>query len=419
MLFNSWHGRLAALTIPKTDQYYSVEIRDKVLDQPTLPSVKQLELTQDQLKKWLVLQCARGFGPAKITMLVEQEIHPLELLGEQQKSLFAHIKLPEQTRHDLVDPDWETIERNLRWAEQNKCYIIPFESTWYPDLLREIPDPPILLFAQGDPELLQYPQLAMVGSRNPSHSGKETAFEFARHLSNAGLIITSGMATGIDTYSHRGALAGSELTVAVAGTGLDRVYPAKNKDLAQHITQQGLLLSEYAVGTQPVAHNFPRRNRIISGLCVGTLVVEAAIQSGSLITARQAMEQGREVFAIPGSIHNPLARGCHHLIRQGAKLVETGDDILQEITPLIKKMRGIEASLEIANFDRNAPRNSIEATHPEPQKQQLMKYLEYEPVSIDTLVQRSRLTPETISSMLVELELSGLVTSSGGRYSRL
>jgi len=389
------------------------------LNQLALPNVAHHDISQEQLKKWLVLHHATGFGPAKLAMLAEYNVHPLELLGEQQKNLFAHIKLPEQTRHALVDPDWAAIEKDLSWAEQPRCQIIPIESSWYPDLLREISDPPIVLYAQGDPEILQFPQLAMVGSRNPSHYGQETAFEFARHLSQAGLIITSGMATGIDTHSHRGALAGSELTVAVAGTGLDRVYPAKNKALAEQIATQGLLLSEYAIGTQPMAHNFPRRNRIISGLSVGTLVVEAAIQSGSLITARQAMEQGREVFAIPGSIHNPLARGCHHLIRQGAKLVETGDDILQELAPLIKKMQ----RSQIVNDTKNTPDNNelsskFETTLDSP-KQQLMEYIEFEPVSIDTLVQRSRLTPESISSMLVELELSGLVKSSGGLYSRL
>ena len=388
------------------------------MNQLALSIVNHHDLANEELKKWLVLHHAKGFGPAKLALLADHQVHPLELLGTQQKKLFAHIKLPQQTRHSLVDPDWAAVDKDLSWAQQAHCHIIPIISSWYPDLLREIPDPPIVLYAQGDPEILQFPQLAMVGSRNPSHSGQETAFEFARHLSQAGLIITSGMASGIDTYSHRGALAASELTVAVAGTGLDKVYPAKNKALAEQIAQQGLLLSEYAIGTQPVAHNFPRRNRIISGLSVGTLVVEAAIQSGSLITAKQAMEQGREVFAIPGSIHNPLARGCHHLIRQGAKLVETGDDILQELAPLIKKMQRTQA----VNFHNNTYNNNQlhrnSDTELDSKKQQLMQYIEFEPVSIDTLVERSQLTPESISSMLVELELSGLIKSSGGLYSR-
>jgi len=390
-----------------------------VFNPTTLPTVLQQDITKEQLQKWLVLHHTNGFGPAKLAMLAEHEVHPLELLGGNQKQLFAHIKLPEKVRHALVDPDWQAIEKDLAWAEQATCYIIPIDSSWYPSLLREIPDPPILLFAQGDPELLQFPQLAMVGSRNPSHYGQETAFEFARHLSHAGLIITSGMATGIDTHSHRGALAASGLTIAVAGTGLDSVYPAKNKALAEQIATQGLLLSEYAIGTKPVAHNFPRRNRIISGLSVGTLVVEAAMQSGSLITARQAMEQGREVFAIPGSIHNPLARGCHALIRQGAKLVETGDDILQELAPLIARMRSHHTNQLKEKPQQNSELSREKSKKTNTQQQKLLDCMDFEPVSIDMLVQRSRLTPEAISSMLVELELNGLIASSGGLYLRV
>jgi len=390
-----------------------------VINPLTLPLVSQQDITEEEIKNWLALQHASGFGPAKIVMLAENNIHPLDLLGINQKSLLAKINLPDKTQHALLNPDWQAIEHDLAWAHQSKCYIIPFVSSWYPALLREIPDPPIVLFAQGDPELLQFPQLAMVGSRNPSHTGKETAFEFARHLSHAGLIITSGMATGIDTHSHRGALAASGLTIAVTGTGLDCVYPAKNKDLAEQIVEQGLLLSEYVIGTKPAAHNFPRRNRIISGLSIGTLVVEAATQSGSLITARQAMEQGREVFAIPGSIHNPLARGCHYLIRQGAKLVETGDDVLQELAPSIEKLRRDQTSYKPEKPHENSKLSGDNNVATNTHQQQLLDCMDYEPVSIDMLVQRSRLTPEKISSMLVELEINGLITSSGGLYLRV
>ena len=397
------------------------QIRQKefVFNSSILPLMSQQDITEELLKNWLVLHHASGFGPAKLTMLAENNIHPLDLLGINQKSLLAKINLPDKTRHALLNPDWRAIENDLAWAQQANCFIIPVASSWYPALLREIPDPPILLFAQGDPELLQFPQLAMVGSRNPSHAGKETAFEFARHLSQAGLIITSGMATGIDTHSHRGALAASGLTIAVAGTGLDCVYPANNKALAEQIAEQGLLLSEYVIGTKPIAHNFPRRNRIISGLSIGTLVVEAATQSGSLITARQAMEQGREVFAIPGSIHNPLARGCHYLIRQGAKLVETGDDVLQELAPSIAKLRLDRNSSSHEKLHENSKLSGNNSAATNTHQQQLLDCMDYEPVSIDMLVQRSRLTPEKISSMLVELELNGLITSSGGLYLRV
>ena len=192
----------------------------------------------------------------------------------------------------------------------------------YPELLKQIADPPSILFVQGDVSLLAKWQIALVGSRNPSASGRDTAYEFSRYLAQDGITINSGLAMGIDAASHQGALAAGGKTIAVIGTGLDRVYPAKHRELAHEIASTGAIVSEFALGTSPRAENFPRRNRIISGLSLGTVVVEAAVKSGSLITARMAMEQGREVFAIPGSIHNPLARGCHQLIRQGAKLVE-------------------------------------------------------------------------------------------------
>lgn len=389
-----------------------------VTTESTAPTFDQQDLNEHQLKQWLVLHHASGFGPATLQSLLEQQIDPLDLLGPQQKTLFAHIKLSDKTRHDLVDPDWEAIDRDLQWASQNHCHIIPLTSSGYPAQLRQISDPPVLLYIQGDPELLHYPQLAMVGSRNPSHGGRETAYEFARHLSQAGLIISSGMAGGIDTESHRGALAGSGLTVAVTGTGLDIVYPAKNRSLAQQIVADGTLVSEYPTGTRPLAHNFPRRNRIISGLSTGTLVVEAALQSGSLITAKQAMEQGREVFAIPGSIHNPLAKGCHHLIRQGAKLVETGNDVLQELAPVIGQWQPVKSQPTVKNAQQDNNLTGEQSPGVSAEQQQLLNCMAFEPLSIDTLVQRSQLTPEAISSMLVELELSGLVTSSGGLYSR-
>jgi len=385
---------------------------------------KHEHISQQQLGHWLALHHAPGFGPAKLQAMLEHQVRPDQLLDNQflnnpPRSLFAQLGITDSTRRALRTPDQQAIDTDLSWAQQADCHIIPLISSWYPALLREIADPPILLFVRGDPELLQYPQLAMVGSRNPSHSGQETAFEFSRHLSQAGLIITSGMASGIDTASHEGALAGSGLSVAVAGTGLDRVYPAHNKQLAESILQQGTLVSEYSIGTPPLAQHFPRRNRIISGMSLGVLVVEAALQSGSLITARQATEQGREVFAIPGSIHNPLARGCHALIRQGAKLVETADDILQELaSPIKAALTGhVMLTTESRKHDSELasyPNSKFSSAH-----KRLLACIEFEPVSIDTLVQRSRLTPESISSMLVELELCGIIKSSGGLYSRL
>ena len=225
---------------------------------------------------------------------------------------------------------------DIKWlAEAGNHAIVTLDDPQYPDLLRQIDSPPPVLFIQGDIALLQDPQLAMVGSRNPTQGGKNNAYEFAKFLSANGITITSGLALGIDGYSHKGALDAQAPTIAVTATGLDRVYPAKHRSLAHAISEYGAIVSEHTIGTPVRAQNFPRRNRIISGLSVGTLVIEAAIKSGSLITARYASEQGREVFAIPGSIHNPLARGCHQLIRQGAKLVETAGHILEEISPAL------------------------------------------------------------------------------------
>ncbi|NHZ69869.1 MAG: DNA-protecting protein DprA, partial [Thermotogales bacterium] len=286
----------------------------------------------------------------------------------------------------------------------------------YPALLKEIPDPPALLFVHGDPDYLNQPQLAVVGSRNPSHDGAALAREFSAHLASSGLTITSGLATGIDGAAHQGALQAGGGTVAVTGTGLDRVYPAKHRQLAHQIAENGALVSEFPPGTLPLPENFPRRNRIISGLSLGTLVVEAALRSGSLITAHAALEQGREVFAIPGSIHNPLARGCHALIREGAKLVETGDHILEELASLVT------LCLSQANdgvTPKSAAGISENPANLDAEYFNLLDLMGYEPVSVDQLVQRSGLTPEQVSSMLLLLELENHVNSSpGGRYSR-
>lgn len=386
-------------------------------DKFPLSIIDHESISAGQLRNWLALHHAQGLGPITLLGIAQQQIDPLHLVENAKASSSSALNLGEKTRQSLLHPDWQAIDADLSWAQQSKCHVIPVVSSWYPALLREIADPPILLYVQGDAELLQYPQIAMVGSRNPSHYGQEAAFEFAKHLSNAGLIITSGMATGIDSYSHRGALAATGLTIAVSGTGLDTVYPAKNKSLAEEILKDGALVSEYPIGTKPVPHNFPRRNRIISGLSLGTLVVEAAVQSGSLITAKQATEQGREVLAIPGSIHSPMARGCHRLIRQGAKLVETGDDILQELGPMISQATIKLQKRSSKSSDSHQTEHNTKTTLSSKQKQ-LLDCIQFEPVSIDTLVERSRLTPESISSMLVELELNGAVTSANGFYSR-
>jgi DNA processing protein len=270
-----------------------------------------------------------------------------------------------------------------------------------------------VLYVQGDPEVLADPQLAIVGSRNPTPSAVETTREMARHLAACGLTVTSGLAIGIDGAAHEGALLAGR-TLAVLGTGPDRVYPAVHRQLARRIAEGGALVSEFPPGVGPRPENFPRRNRIISALSLGTLVTEAALRSGSLITARLAGEQGREVFAVPGSIHNPLARGCHALIKEGAKLVETAGDILEELAPTLRPFtRRGEDQLSPAD----AVRSREEALDED--YRALLAALGHDPVPTDILVRRTGIAANDISSMLLLLELEGYVSSQpGGRYSR-
>jgi len=300
---------------------------------------------------------------------------------------------------------------STEWAKDPHNHLIEIGDDNYPELLGQISRPPSKLFVRGEPGLLQMPALAIVGSRNPTQAGARNAFEFARHLGSMGFCIVSGLAEGIDTAAHRGALDAGAATIAFLGHGIDRVYPASNRDLAHDVAAHGALVSEFPLGTHPGRENFPQRNRLISGVSLGTLVVEAARRSGSLITARFAGEQGREVFALPGSIHNPLARGCHLLIRQGAKLVETADDIVTELAPLASHL--LQNSLESTTRESTANTDDDEYG-------QLKKHLSHDPVGVDELVNNSGLTIEQVSSMLLILELEGVVESlSGGRYSLL
>jgi len=311
----------------------------------------------------------------------------------------------------MTTPERAVDELVHDWLQDPDHHQIRSGEDAYPELLAQIPGPPSLLYVVGDPELLHLPALAIVGSRNPTSAGKHNAFEFARHLGGAGFCIASGLAQGIDEQAHRGALAAGAPTIAFLGHGIDRVYPAGNLELAHEIASRGALVSEFPLGTHPHKSLFPQRNRLISGLSLGTLVVEAARRSGSLITARLAAEQGREVFAIPGSIHNPLSRGCHMLIRQGAKLVETADDIVAELGPLTghvmqntAKSTGLEASTVTGGDEYEG----------------LLEFLGHDPSSTDELADRSGLTIDQVSSMLLILELEGKIEKlSGGRYSLL
>ncbi|MFN0314385.1 MAG: DNA-processing protein DprA [Burkholderiales bacterium] len=295
------------------------------------------------------------------------------------------------------------LAKTLAWLQAPGRFLVTLQSADYPPALKEINLAPTLLYAMGRRELLVSEKLAVVGSRNPTAQGEKNALAFAQALSEANLTIVSGLALGIDACAHWGALKGHGSTIAVVGTGLDRVYPARNRDLARTLAQDGLLLSEFPLGTPPIAGNFPRRNRILSGLSLGCLVVEAAIGSGSLITAQLAGEQGREVFAIPGSIHSPLSKGCHALIKQGAKLAETANDVLEEL--------GWGTSEPNGEGARRAPLSADDEA--------LLMAVGFDPVDLDSLCDRSGLTVDKLSAQLLQLELAGLIVSlPGGFYQR-
>ncbi|MDX1507228.1 MAG: DNA-processing protein DprA [Woeseiaceae bacterium] len=278
----------------------------------------------------------------------------------------------------------------------------------YPQLLAEASGAPLLLYVKGSVDALHLPAIAIVGSRNPTDGGERNAYEFAKYLAGCGFCIVSGLATGIDAAAHRGALDAPGTTVAVLGHGIDHVYPKRNRKLAASIAARGALVTEYPAGMPPMAALFPQRNRLISGLSLGTLVVEAARRSGSLITARFAADQGREVFALPGSIHNPLSRGCHRLIGDGAKLVETADDILAELAPHARAtlQNSTESSTRATSDDASAADDDP-----------LLRCLSHDPIGIDELVERAGLTIREVCSMLLILELDGKVEKlAGGRY---
>lgn len=355
------------------------------------------------LRAWLILARTPGLGFARFQAL-HHACGSVEGIVSAPRGRLASAGLsPKACDYLAAAPD---VDADLAWLSDDPArHALSLDDPRYPARLRDTPSPPLVLWVLGDPDVLDVPQVAMVGSRNPSPQGRENAQAFAAAFARRGLAVTSGLALGIDGAAHQGALDGDGLTVAVCGTGLDRVYPARHRDLAHAIASEGALVSEFGPGMGPRAENFPRRNRIISGLSLGTLVVEAARQSGSLITARMAMEQGREVFAIPGSIHNPLARGCHALIRDGAKLVETAADVLEELAGQIRMPMPPGATQAPAD-PAGAPADGDYAA--------LLAALGDAPATVDQLVERSGLTAPEVSSMLLMLELEGRIAPAPG-----
>jgi len=352
-----------------------------------------------ELAAWLRLTLVPGLGGQTLRKLLSELGLPSQVLATGRPALARCVGEALASRIVTTD-NAPAVAAALRWAGTAGRAIVTLADDAYPRRLLEIPDPPALLYVQGRTDLLARDSLAVVGSRNATAQGIANAESFARAFSQAGLTIVSGLALGIDAAAHRGALDGTGSTVAVLGCGIDIVYPQRNADLYRAIAGRGVLVSEFPLGTPPVADNFPRRNRLISGLARGVLVVEAALESGSLITARLGAEQGREVFAIPGSIHSPLSKGCHALIKEGAKLVESASDLLDELAV-------------------DAPTRTTAQPAPEEQHE-LLQHLGHDPCNVDTLCQRSGLTPDTVSAMLLQLELAGKVASlPGGRYQRV
>ncbi|HET8553580.1 MAG TPA: DNA-processing protein DprA [Rhodanobacteraceae bacterium] len=368
----------------------------------------------DDLRAWLILMRAPGVGAATLRAWLK------EAGGDIDGALAlarAERRLSPATREWLRLPDAERLDADMAWLDMPGHRLLRCTEADFPPQLDTIADPPAALFVAGRAEWLLRPQIAIVGARGASPAGLANARLFARALAGTGLVITSGLADGIDGVAHAVALETGGATVAVMGTGPDRIYPRRHQNLAATIERDGALVSEFVPGTGPKAGHFPRRNRIIAGLSLGTLVIEASVRSGSLITARLASEQGREVFALPGSIHNPLARGCHRLIRDGAQLVETVDDIIQALQPLALALGNDLAR----RLEDDAEVNTDKPVDHDPERNRLLDALGHgEPVAVDVLSQRSGLSAQAVSSLLLLLELEGEVAGqAGGRWLRV
>lgn len=373
------------------------------------------------MEAWLILMRTPGLGPASLRQLISARGNA-QLVLQHLRSNKAAADLDDEARRWLDAPDQARIDADLAWLAEPHHQLLGWDDADYPSLLREIPGAPAALFVAGDASLLWMPQVAIVGSRSASDGGLAITRRFARALANAGFAITSGMADGIDAAAHRAALDVQGRTLAVLGTGPDLVYPRKHLALAREIAASGALVSEFPPGTPGKAEHFPRRNRIISGLALGTLVVEASLKSGSLITARYATEQGREVFAIPGSINSPLSRGCHQLIRDGARLTETVDEIIDDLSALAAAL-GDRLRLRLHGGSAAAAAVAAEAPpaggRRDADYQRLLDALGHEETDLDTLTERTGLDAAALSSMLLLLELDGeVVGARGGRYTR-
>lgn len=348
-------------------------------------------------QSWLRLTLVPGLGDEAARRLLVAHGGPDQILDASAAALSATVPRAVAAAVKAGAPE-DRVEAALRWLDEAHNHLVTLADAAYPRALLHLPDPPPVLYVKGRPECLNQPSLAVVGSRNATAQGMATARAFSHALSDAGLVVTSGLALGIDAAAHDGALEGRAGSMAVVGTGLDIVYPARNRELAHRLARNGALVSEFPLGMPALAANFPRRNRLISGMAMGCLVVEAALASGSLITARLANEQGKDVFAIPGSIHSPMSKGCHALIKQGAKLVESVHDILEEL-----RWKGAP----------DAGPTAVSGAHP------LLELMGFDPCDVDTLAARSGLAAAEIAALITRLELEGRIAAlPGGRYQR-
>jgi DNA processing protein len=361
-------------------------------------------LEDAELSAWLRLLAVPGLGRQNARRLLVTFGGPEQVFDAPTAARREVVPTPLAEALALPPQGWSTqFEATRRWLEGDGRFVVPVGHPAYPPQLLQSPDPPLLLYLHGRPELLHAQAIAIVGSRQATPQGISNARAFASHFSAAGLTVVSGLALGIDGAAHEGGLEGRGSTIAVVATGLDRVYPKRHLALAHRIAEQGLLVSELPLDTPPLRQNFPSRNRIISGLALGTLVVEAAMESGSLITARQAVEMGREVFAIPGSIHSPQSRGCHWLIKQGGKLVDRAEDVLEELRLAGPRMAAAAAESSQSSHDEDP----------------VLSALGHDPATLDALIARTGWPADRLNVRLLELELEGqVVRLPGGLFQR-
>ena len=383
----------------------------------------------NQQRDWLILLNAPSFGGASLINTIDSFGSATAVASASARELSRH-GLSEETVAGITQPDQQVIEHALQWLSHERHHLLCWDSEDFPALLRRIPSPPAALYVDGDPGCLWQPQIAVIGSRNPTAGGLEHAHDFASTLARMGMTITSGLASGIDTAAHQAALGAGAKTIAVNGTGLDTIYPASSRTVGEQIPLQGAMVSELPLGAQARRQHFPSRNRIISGLSLAVLVIEAGLNSGTLITARKAAEQGRDVFALPGSLNNPMAKGCHRLIRDGARLVETAADILQELGPVAAQLKmDIQQRLDLSEGDAGQANQPAKAEPTAGGKQDgllddsdysaIWDVLGFDPKAVDSIIEQTGLKAREVSSMLLMLELKGLVKkSSNGRFFR-